>query len=454
MYPTPHSGFVRCAVTLFIATALTLPLAAQARHDTTIVLATPGAAARIAAVQSADVAAAGFRTEQARARIGEERADLWPSVSLQLSDGRRTFNTAAFGLDFPTAPGEPPLFDPDGQVEGPVRGVDLRGRLAVPLLDLPAMARVRTAQANHRTATVATTRSADVAALTGAQRFLLAVRARALVGAREADSVLAADLLGIARDQRAAGVGVGLDVTRAEAQVAAVHAQLIGARANRDRTRLELARSLGLPLDADLVLPDSLPSASISAAGVSVSAALQQRADLQVAEREIDAAERDAAAIRAERLPTVAAFVDDGQTGLDYGRWLNTYNYGVQVVMPLFDGFHRRHRLDEQRAVIGELEVRRRDLAEQVALEVRSAELDLAAAADQAQAVHEELRLAELEVAQARERFAVGVSGNADIVTAALHLNQVRTRLIDARAAAQAANASLAAATGTIRALP
>ena len=71
-----------------------------------------------------------------------------------------------------------------------------------------------------------------------------------MLEARLADSSLAADLLNIAQQQLRAGVGIALDVTRAQAQLASTRAQLIAARSERDRSQLDFLRALGLSLDA------------------------------------------------------------------------------------------------------------------------------------------------------------------------------------------------------------
>jgi len=61
------------------------------------------------------------------------------------------------------------------------------------------------------------------------------MRADADLRARQADTRLATELLSIARSQLQAGTGVGLDVTRAKAQLAATRAALITSRNARDQ---------------------------------------------------------------------------------------------------------------------------------------------------------------------------------------------------------------------------
>jgi outer membrane protein len=100
--------------------------------------------------------------------------------------------------------------------------------------------------------------------------------------------------------------------------------------------------------------------------------------------------------------------------------------------------------------VARDIEVRRRDLRQQVAVDVRGAFLDIASAREQVDAARDRQRLAEQEVSQARDRFSAGVAGNADVITALATLNTARTGLIDALTAYQAARVSLARAEGTV----
>ncbi|HEY2850921.1 MAG TPA: TolC family protein, partial [Gemmatimonadaceae bacterium] len=125
-----------------------------------------------------------------------------------------------------------------------------------------------------------------------------------------------------------------------------------------------------------------------------------------------------------------------------------------KLSVPMFDGFRREGRIEEQQAAVQELGVRKRDLTEQAAIDVSGALLDLSSAREELAATEERLQLAEQELAEARDRFRSGVSGNADVITASLSLNAARTQIVDSRAAFQSARVALARAQGTVTDLP
>ena len=455
---TIHASRARSSAALLLL-CLTAPLALRAQDSTTAAPApgqtlvlTLGDAVRLAARQSPTAETGRLRAAEARARVTQRRADLLPNASASALRSGRTINTVTFGITLPSAPGQPPLFNPNGQVAGPVITTDLRARASVNVVDLAALARVRAAQAAVHASDADAETASETAAAQTAAAYLRALRADAELVARSEDSTLAADLLSIARSTLKAGTGTGLDVTRAEAQAAGVRAQLIAARSERARARLELLRTMGIPLDVDVELADSLDQLamtdSLPDANEATARALANRPDLRAANAQYDAAKRSIRAIQAERLPSFGLFGDQGAIGLNAKHLLNTYDWGVQISLPLFDGLRREGRIEEQRAVTSEVDVRRRDLREQAGVDVRSALLDLGASREQVDAARERLRLAEQEVSQARERFAAGVGGNADVVTASLGLTAARNQLLDALTLFQSARVSLARAEG------
>ena len=423
---------------------------AQAPADSGTRVLSLGDAARLASQQSAIATSARARAQQAEARADQRRADLLPTIGANAERTGHTTNTATFGFAFPG-------LDPNGTIIGPVPIVDFRVQGQTSLFDLGAIQRWRAATTSAKASNLDAENAAEQAGAAAASAYLRALRAQASLDATAADSALASELLGIAQNQLKAGVGVALDVTRAQSQLAGVHAQLIGARNERDRTRLELLRTLGLPLDARIELRDSLAQLADSVVpdeAAAIDRALRTRPDLRAADAQLRAVQQSVRAIQAERLPTVGLFGDDGRIGPDPSHLLNTYDWGVRLSLPIFDGFRRENRIEEQQAVAREVDVRRRDLRAQAAIEVRSAVLDLSAAREQVDAARERLRLAEQEVSQARERFRAGVAGNADVVSALLTLNAARSGLIDAETLYQSARVGLARAEGTVRQLP
>ena len=430
------------------------PAAAQQAPAISLTL---GDAARLAARQSAVAQGARLRADEANARVRQRKADLLPTVSSYVQEAGRTFNTSTLGIDFPAPPGQPPLFDPKGQVEGPVNTLDVRGRVQQNLLDFGALGRVRSARATARSSSADADATAEQAATIATNAYVRTMRADADFYARRADTLLATELLGIARAQLQAGTGVALDVTRAQSQLASTRASLIGSRTSRDHAHLDLLRALALPVGTDLILGDSLSNTIgadvIPDEATLVAQALRNRPDIIAEEQRVRAAQQGLSAIKAERLPSLGLVADDGVIGKNGAKMLNTYTWGLQVTLPIFDGFKREARVQEQQSVVKEAQIRQHDLEQQAEADVRGALLDLAGAREQLDAARERLRFAEQEVAQARERFNAGVAGNADVVNASLALTSARTLVNDAETAYQLARVSLARATGSVTTL-
>ena len=448
----------RIGLALLIAAAsIAIASAPAAAQQTPVISLTLGDAARLAARQSALARGARLRADEADARVRQRKADLLPNFSSYVQEAGRTFNTSTLGIDFPAPPGQPPLFDPQGQVEGPVNTLDVRGRVQQNLLDFGALGRVRSAQAAARSSSADADATAEQAATIATTAYVRAMRADADLHARQADTQLATELLGIAQAQLQAGTGVGLDVTRARSQLASTRASLIASRTARDHAHLDLLRSLALPMESDIVLADSLTAAvaadSFPDEATLVAQALRNRPDILAEEQRVRAAQQGLSAIKAERLPTLGLVADDGVIGKNGAKMLNTYTWGIQVTLPIFDGFRREGRVQEQTSVVKEAQIRQHDLEQQAQADVRGALLDLAGAREQLDAARERLRFAEQEVSQARDRFNAGVAGNADVVNASLALTSSRTLVNDAETAYQLARVSLARATGSVTTL-
>ncbi|HYL22525.1 MAG TPA: TolC family protein [Gemmatimonadales bacterium] len=427
------------------------PLTAQVPAPTAPLALSFADAVRLAAGEAPAVTVATLKTGEADARVRQARSALLPSLSVAGVWLNRDFNTQSLGIPFP------PQFGLQNPVP-PFNNYDGRVSASQTLFDWSSVVRLRAARTQADGSRAERGVSVEGSALTAAQAYLRAVRARAVVGARQADSSVAAELVTLAQARKAAGVSPAIDVTRARAQLVTAEGLLIVARNQLDRAHIDVSRALGLDPAAPLTLTDSLDP-SLGAADVpadrdgAVTTGLANRPDLRAEAARGAAARQTGSAIRAERLPRLEIAGDYGVNGLTVPGSIATRDLAVQVSLPILDGFHREARADEQNAIARESQVRESDLRRQIAADVDAALLDLRSAQAQGAVAAEQLRLAEDELSQAREQFRAGVTGNIEVINAQSSLIRARDTEIDARYAAVTARVSLARAVGVARTL-
>jgi len=398
----------------------------------------------------AAVTIAGFRSDAAGARVREARAALLPNLAFTGSWVNRTFNPQTLGFKIPGF-SLPSLVPPFNAYDG-------RARVTQTLFDLSSLSRISAARGQLNAANAERTAVIETAVQNVALAYARAARAQAVVEARHADSVLAAELVGLAVAQQQAGVSASIDVTRARTQLADAAGALVVAANQLDRAKIDLARALGIDPNTPITLADSL-SAELGAAdvpadrGTAVTQAVATRPDLLAEQARGRAAQQAASAISAERLPRLDVEADYGFSGLRVPDAVGTRQVAVEVTLPILDGFRREGRRAEQQAVVRESDVRVRDLRQQVSADVDGALLDLRSAGAQQQIAVERLQLAAQEVSEARQRFKAGVAGNIEVINAQSSLLRARDADIDARFAAVSARIALARSVGSARTL-
>jgi len=430
---------MRSPAAILVALALLAPSRGTAQAPT---LTLAGAVER-ASGSAPGVAAAGYRVDEARAREGQARSRLLPSLSVEGTWLNRSENLAAFGLSIPGFPNFVPPFD------------NLDGRIAFSqtVLDLSSWQHLRAE--GYQTAGSAALRTAAVQAAdsAAARAYLRAVRAASLLEARQADLDIATQLLSLAQAQVQAGVSAPLDVTRARTQLVAAQGALIVARNQRQKADIDLAVALGADPGTLYALADTLTAdlgASLAPADTApaLALALARRPDLAAETAAGDRARAERRSIVMERLPRIGFAADYGPNGKTVPSVLATQDIALVVSIPLLDGFRREARTSEQRAAEQESDARSAELRRRNAAQVRSALLDLGSGIEQHGVAAQRLALAVEELDEARERFASGVAGNIDVINAQANLNLARDAEIDSRYATAAARVSLAWATG------
>jgi outer membrane protein TolC len=338
-------------------------------------------------------------------------AGLLPDAAARLTETRQKVNLAAFG--FPLPAGIP-------SVVGPFNVFDVRASVSQAVFDARALNQSR-AQSHNLLAAQYNVRSArDLVVLVSGNLYLQTLAAAARVQSAQAQQQTAQTIFEQATHLKESGIVPGIDVLRAEVQLGSERQRATAATNDLEKTKLQLARVMGLPAGQAFLLSEELPF--LPTPDMTLDQALDQayktRPDYMAAQERVAAAEAERRAAEGELLPSVRVNADYGTIGLTPGDAVPTYSLSGNVTVPIFNGGRSRGHLLQADA---DLRMRRSeldDLKAGVDYDVRSAFLDLRASEEQLQVATRSRDLAQQQLAQARDRFAAGVASNIEVVQA------------------------------------
>ncbi len=387
---------------------------------------------------------------QAQARSGQSRAALLPDFSSYLAQQNQTRNLAALGIRI-QAPLPGFVFP---TFVGPFNTFDARAGLTQSLFDFSLIRRYQASRVAVRQAEAEGDSTRDQVVDQVARAYLAAQLAEATLETAQANVALAKTLVKLAEDQKGAGTGTGIEVTRARVQLANEEQRRLEAENERTRAHLQLMKTLGLRLDSELELTDKLAYQPAAPASLqeALAAALAARADWKAQQRREETARLNHSATKLERLPSLAGFADYGSIGSSINNAIPTRTYGVSLRLPLFDGGRRDARRAETASQMRQEFIRTRDLRDQIEMEVRVALDSLRSAEQQVRAAREGLELAENELAQAQRRYKAGMTNSIEVTDAQTRLARARENHLRALFRHNLARFDLGTAMGAIRA--
>jgi len=390
----------------------------------------------------------GEALKQAQSRKEQARAPLLPDVSASIGERNQTVNLAAMGITFNLPFG---LTLP--RLVGPFTTMDARVTGTQSVFDFSSIRRFQASKVGLAAARSDVANTEDVVAAQVARAYLAALKADADVETAQSNITLAEAVQKQAENQKAAGTGTGIEITRAKVQLANNRQQLLVAQNAQRAARLRLLRAMGMRLDTELQLTDKLAYVPVDAVTVEAARAmaLKQRQDYQAQQDREAQARLSANATRMERLPTLQAFADYGSIGTGLDNALPTRTYGVSMRIPVFDGGRRDARRAESASQYRQEKVRSNDLKEQIELDVRLALDELTSAEDQVKVANEGLELANNELTQARRRYDAGVTNSLEVTDAQTRLERARDNQTSALYLYNVARLDLAQATGKVR---
>jgi outer membrane protein len=394
----------------------------------------------------------GEALKQAQARSAESRAALLPDFEASVTDQSRTENLSALGLQAVAIP-VPGFRFPT--FVGPFSTFDARATATQSVFDFSSIRRYQASKVGVSAAQSDIKNTDEQVAAQVARAYLAAIKADTDVETAQSNVTLSQALLTQANNEKTAGTGTGIEVTRARVQLANDSQRLLVAQNARRATHLQLLRSMNLRLDTEIELTDHLEYAPVDAMTLEQAnqQALRERADLEAQQRREESARLSASASRAQRLPSVAAFGDYGSigTGLD-SSLLPTRTVGVSLKVPIFDGGRRDAQRAESASQYRAEKTRTNDLKQQIELDVRLALDELKSAEDQVKVSKDGIELSQNELAQARRRYEGGVATSVEVTDAQTRLERARDNQTAALYNYNVARIDLAQAMGRVRA--
>jgi outer membrane protein TolC len=366
---------------------------------------------------------------------------LLPQVSIGASEMQEQVNLEAFGFSG---------FSGMKTIVGPFNVFDVRAAVSQAALDFTSLNRYRAETQNVKAAQFSNKNTRDMVVYVCSNLYLQAIASSNRIDAAKAQVNTAQVLYDLAVDQKAAGVVSGIEVLRAQVELQAQQQRLIVVEDQFQKDKLTIARAIGLPLGQEFSLTEALSYAPLVpiALDEAIQRAYRDRPDYQSFQARVQSAEFEKKAAKAERLPTVDFSADYGDIGQRPWDSHGTFTVATSLRIPIFTGGSIHGRILEADAVLNQRKAELEDLKGRIYYDIRTAFLDLQAAADRVQVAQSAIKLANEQVQQSQDRFRAGVTNNVEVVQAQEALATASENYISSLQAHSAAKLALARAIG------
>lgn len=360
---------------------------------------------------------AGLITENQSTRIAQATrlfalSRLLPSVRGGVSESILQVNLEAFGISGSIVGAS--------SIIGPFSVFDARAYLTQTILDLSAVAALKSGTQNVRSAEFSAQDARQMVVQLVQTLYLQAVAASSRIESVDSQVNTAAALHRLAADQQAAGVATRIDAIRAQVELQTRRQQLLAARNDFEQQKLVLSRVIGLPLGQPFVLADDVPYKpdQLPTLEDALAKAYNSRADLRSAEAAERAAEYDRKAAAAQRYPTLAFDGNYGALGRTPGSSRATFIAGFGLSFPIFEGGKIRADVERADAVLRQRRADTANVRGTIDYDVRTAFLDLQSTSEQVAVARSTIALAGEELQHAQNRFRAGVTNNVEVTQA------------------------------------
>jgi outer membrane protein TolC len=332
---------------------------------------------------------------------------------------------------------------------------DTRGTLSQSLFSWSLIERWRASRAGLAVSEGEAETTKNDTMATVALNYMEVLRNNETAAARTSNVELYKELVSFIKSRQSGGMATGLDTARLETQLENERQRLELAKSDIERTKLILINALGINFDLNLLLTDELkvPEEPVPTQDYAMEVALTKRPEMKAQEQRVRVSTLSLSSIKGERLPSLQAQGDYGLIGNQFNNSLSTYNVGVTLSIPIFDGGQREGRIGESRSQLLQEEIKMNLVSRQITMELREALVTLASAKEQYRIAKDGLKAAVTEVQLARERFRLLSSNSLELSNALFSLVRAKDNIIDGLFRANASRVNLARAMGQVEEL-
>lgn len=383
---------------------------------------------------------------QARGQVKASRSALLPNITGTVTEAIEQVNLRAEGLRVSVP--IPGFAFPS--VVGPFGYTDFRARLTQTVFDPTALNNYRATQQVMRADQFSVDDARDLTVLAVGGAYLQVIAAAARVDAARAQLETANALYKQTADQRSVGLVAQIDVNRSQVQVLTQQQRLSSLQNDLSKQKINLARLIGIPPNDEYEMTDDIGFAAPPPLTLedALKQAFEQRSDLKAAEAQVQAAERNHAAARAERLPSLFVSGDYGAIGVNPAQAVGTYSIAGTLRIPIWEGGRTEGEIQQADAVLAQRRAELSDVRSRIESDVRNAFLDLQAAANQIDVAQKNVDVSNETLTLTRQKFDAGISDNLDVVQSQDTLASARLDYINSLFAHNVAKLALARAIG------
>jgi outer membrane protein len=356
------------------------------------------------------------------------RSELLPQANLKVAESTNRVNLyAQFGGTLP------PQF-PFPQHIGPYQIFSAGPSFSSSIIDLSLWKRYQASRSDVQAAKANSLTTREQVILLVVSQYIGTLRAVANVEASHSRVELAQALFDQAADLQKEGVGTGIDTLRANVELQNEKQRLIEAENDRDASLFGLSKLLNLDPRQKIELADALnffdtPQPDVDS---SISQALADRQEWKAIESQEKSLDYEKQSAQLSRLPSLRFDGDWNYLGTSITSGIPTYTYQGSLNMPLFTSGRIKAQVAKADIELRKLQQQKADLRNQIALDVKTALLNLASARSEVQVANLGVELAKEEVDQSRDRFRAGVANNIEVISAQDSLSRANDNQIAA----------------------